>query len=183
MSRKSDELKQAYLRWLEPQLKDGLSPNTKSYWELLLYMFEKPFGWLDNVPMDENRAVDGTDLRVEFAHTIRRDPQTLKELWGPCTFAEVLIGLSRRMAFVAGGTAPGWAWVLLGNLEMQRLSDPLTPAKKRVADEIMDRVIGRTYNEDGTGGFFPLAWPQEDQRAVELWYQLNSFVEELHPEH
>jgi hypothetical protein len=103
MSRKSDELKQAYLRWLEPQLKDGLSPNTKSYWELLLYMFEKPFGWLDNVPMDENRAVDGTDLRVEF--------------------------------------------------------------------------------EDGTGGFFPLAWPQEDQRAVELWYQLNSFVEELHPEH
>lgn len=182
MSRRSDELKAAYLRWLEPQLKDK-TDSDKSFWDLLNLMFETSFGWLDNVPMDENRAVDGTDLRVDFAHSIGRNPATMKDEWGPCTFAEVLIGLSRRMAFVAGGSAPGWAWQLLQNLEMHRLSDPLTPARTRRAQEIMDRVIQRTYNEDGTGGFFPLAWPQEDQRSVELWYQLNSYVEELHPEH
>jgi hypothetical protein len=183
MSRKSDqELKENYLRWLEAQLKDEHGPE-KSFWDLLNLMFEKPFGWLDHVPMDENRAVDGTDLRVDFAHSIGRRPETVKELFGPCTFVELIIGLSRRMAFVAGGSAPGWAWQLLQNLEMHRLSDPLTPSKARRADEIMDRVIQRTYRPDGTGGLFPLAWPEEDQRKVELWYQLNSFIEELHPEH
>lgn len=184
MSRRiNSELKEAYLRWLEPQLKDEHGPS-KSFWELLNLMFETPFGWLSTVPMDENRAVDGTDLRVEYSYIHRPRPSANQlDMLGVCSFLEVLIALSRKMAFVAGGNAPGWSWQLLGNLEMQRLSDPLTPLKARKAHEIMDRVIERTYGEDGVGGFFPLAWPEEDQRKVELWYQLNSFIEELHPEH
>lgn len=185
MSRRSDEeFKTAYLRWLESQLKDETDAPDKTFWDLLNLMFEKQFGWLDHVPMDRNRMVDGLDLRVEFSYIYRPRPSAaVIDRLGPCSFLEVLIGLSRRLAFVAGGQAPGWSWQLLGNLEMQRLSDPMTPAKAHRAQEIMDRVIERTYNEDGNGGFFPLAWPQEDQRTVELWYQLNSFAEELHPEH
>ena len=43
-------------------------------------MFDTPFDWSD--PMDENRVVDGLDLRVEFARNHGLSPQTMKRL-GP----------------------------------------------------------------------------------------------------
>jgi hypothetical protein len=63
------------------------------------------------------------------------------------------------------------------------MSDPFTQPKQRKVQEIMDTVINRTYLPDGTGGFFPLIRPDGDQTQIELWYQLNAYVEELHPEH
>jgi hypothetical protein len=51
-----------------------------------------------------------------------------------------------------------------------------------VVDEILERVIGRTYRPDGRGGFFPLRYAEKDQREVELWYQLNAYVELLQDE-
>ena len=29
------------------------------------------------------------------------------------------------------------------------------------------------------GGFFPLAFPKEDQTKVEIWYQMSGYLEEL----
>jgi hypothetical protein len=165
--------REAYLRWLESQLQDE---NTESYWGLVNLMFDKEFKW--SVPHDDNRCADGLALRDDFGLTERQ-----AERFGPCSFLEVLIGLSRRLAFVAGGDAPGWAWQLLRNLELHRLSDPLTRGKQERAEEVMSAVIERRYSPDGQGGFFPLAWPDEDQTQIELWYQLNAFVSELHPEH
>ena len=178
--RTSPNLTEDYLHWLESQLRDEHGNSNKSYWELLNVMFEKEFVFV--VPMDDNRIVDGLDLRVEFAHENRLRPNVLRDV-RPCSFLEVLIGLSRRLAFAAGGQPPGWAWELLGNLELHRMSDPLTQPKHRKVQEIMDAAIWRTYAPDGTGGFFPLAWPEDDMTKVELWYQMNAYVEELHPEH
>lgn len=178
--RNNDTLREEYLRWLEPQFRDEHGNPDKNYWGLINLMFETPFGWL--LPRDENRVVDGLDLRVEFANQHRLRTDTL-EFLGLCSFLEVLIGLSRRMAFVAGGQPPGWAWHLLTNLELDRLSDPFGPPKRNKAVEIMNTVIERTYSPDGTGGFFPLAWPEDDMTQIELWYQMNIYTSELHPEH
>lgn len=182
MSRRTNqELKEDYLRWLEPQLIDPAgNRNGNSYWGLIELMFSMPFTW--SVEQDDNRLMDGLELRVEFANLSRLSQRTMHN-FGPCTFLEVLLGLSRRLAFAAGGNAVGWAWELLTNVELHRMSDPLTPGKQRRAEEIMLRVIGRTYAPDGTGGFFPLAWPDGDQTRIELWYQMNAFIAEIHPEH
>lgn len=167
--------KEDYLRWLEPQLRDEHAP-TESYWGLINLLFDKEFRW--SVPHDDNRCADGLALREEFGFASRQS-----ERLGPCSFLEVLIGLSRRLAFVAGGDAPGWAWQLMSNLELHRMSDPLTRRKQERVEDIMNTVIERRYSPDGQGGFFPLAWPDDDQTRIELWYQLNAFVSELHPEH
>src|SRR3954447_10949241 len=89
----TDTLVEDYLRWLAPQIRDGESQG-QDYWDLLSIMFEKPFQAF--VPNDDNRMVDGTDLRAEFcySHHIRRG--SLNNL-GPASFLEVLIGLSRRL--------------------------------------------------------------------------------------
>jgi hypothetical protein len=176
----SQNLTQDYLNWLGSQIQNEHSNPDKTYQGLLFTMFEKNFEF--SMPMDENRMVDGLDLRVEFARENRLRPTALRNL-GPCSFLEVVIGLSRRLAFIAGGDASIWAWTLLSNLELHRLSDPFTPAKQRKALTIMDTVINRSYSPDGTGGFFPLAWPDEDQTGVELWYQMNAYATEIHPEH
>lgn len=173
-------LTEDYLRWLGPQLRDEHSNPNKTYEELLTLMFEKEFVWI--VPHDDNRIVDGLDLRAEFAHVNNIRLNNLRGL-GPCSFLEVLIGLSRRLAFAVGGQPPGWAWQLLNNLELHRMADPLTRPKRDKVNDILDAVIWRNYDPDGTGGFFPLAWPEEDMTKVELWYQMNAYVEELHPEH
>jgi len=176
----SPNLTEDYLRWLEPQLRDEHGNPSETYWDLLNVMFEKEFRCV--IDMDENRMADGMDLRVEFAHEHRMRPTRLRSL-GPCSFLEVVIALSRHMAFLAGGSAPGWAWHLLGNLELQRMSDPLSRQKYKKVQEIMEVAIRRKYSPDGTGGFFPLAWPEEDMTQIELWYQLNAYIGELHPEH
>lgn len=174
-------LAEDYLRWLELQLRDKqLAAPSRSFWGLVELMFNKEFVWL--IANDDNRIVDGLDLRAEFCHDHNLASDSLRNL-GPCSFLEVLIGLSRRLAFAAGGSAPGWAWQLLNNLELHRMGDPLDQRKARKADDILDAVIWRTYAPDGQGGFFPLIDAEEDQTQVEIWYQMSAFIGEMHPEH
>lgn len=181
MSRRTKaQLREDYLRWLENQLRDEADDNGRTYWGLTNFMFDTPFIW--SIPMDDNRLRDGLDLRWDFAREQGISVNPL-ERFGPCSFLEVLIGLSRRLAFISGGSAPGWAWQLLSNLELHRMSDPLTASKQGKSEEIMRMVMERTYSPDGTGGFFPLAWPDDDQTQIELWYQMNAYAWELHPEH
>lgn len=173
-------LSEDYLRWLEPQTRDEHADPSRTYWDILGLMFEKEFVWL--VPNDDNRVADGLDLRVEFCYARHIHPGALHNL-GPCSFLEVLIGISRRLAFDAGGLAPGWAWQLMNNLELHRMVDPLRRAQRKKAEDILDTCIWRTYLPDGTGGFFPLAWPDEDQTRIEIAYQMAAWISELHPEH
>lgn len=172
----SNSRSEDYFRWLVPQIRD--ERETPTYWDLFSIMFEKEFKSL--VDYDENRMVDGTDLRAEFCYSQRIRKDALKNL-GPCSFLELLIGLSRRLSFAAGGSAQGWAWQLIVNIELAGMSDPLTRRRLRRVDDILDTVIWRKYTPDGIGGFFPLAWPDEDQTTKELWYQMAAYIDELHP--
>jgi hypothetical protein len=177
----SDSLSEGYLQWLGPQIRDEENEGSGAqYWDLLSLMYEKEFTW--SVHNDENRLGDGLDLRTEYSRVTGASRADLLAL-GPCSFLEVLIGLSRRLEFSAGGSARGWAWILLGNLGLHKMVDPLNRRKVHKVDDILDTVIGRTYQPDGTGGFFPLAWPDDDQTQIELWYQMAAYIEELHPEH
>lgn len=173
-------LKKDYIDWLGGELTRESRYPDRSYWDLIYKMFHTEFTW--SVDMDDNRLADGMELRDEFAeiHGISRRST---DAFGPCSFIEVLIGLSRRLAFVAGGTAPRWAWELLVNLRLERMWDHLSRSKMQTVEHILNTTIQREYESNGVGGFFPLAWPNQDQRQVELWYQLNAYVDELHRGH
>jgi hypothetical protein len=175
-----EELKHVYARWLENALTSEGDRPDRSYFELCWVMLERPFTW--RIDHDDNRLADAMEIRHEFADSHSLNREELNEI-GPCSFIEVLLGLSRRLAFVAGGSAPHWAWQLLVNLRLERMWDHLSRPKTQTVHQIMDTVINRTYDPNGVGGFFPLAWPDRDQREVELWYQLNSYAEEQQSEH
>ena len=173
-----------YLLWLAPQIRgeDDGNPN-RTYEGLVAIMYETEFVWL--VANDDNRKADGLDLRVEFCNE-QDIPKRQTEAFldknypdPPCSFLEVLIGLSRRLAFAAGDNAPGWAWILMHNLDLHRITDPVGRGKARQAKDILQTCIYRNYDPDGRGGFFPLANPDRDQRQVEIWYQLPDYIDDV----
>ena len=176
----NSSLAEDYLHWLGPQIRDEFVAVGETFNYMLEAMFDKQFEW--SVPNDDNRLQDGLDLRAEFcfAHSLIPDQVLMHK---PCSFLEVLIGLSRRLAFAAGGTPRGWSWQLLANIELTRMTDPLSRYKARKLDEIMNTVIFRSYHPNGVGSFFPLSWPDRDMTQVELWYQMAAYIEEIHPEH
>lgn len=136
------------------------------------------------VANDDNRVQDGLDLRSEWlsegAIPIKFNNHDVEEFKAqPCSFLEVLIAMSRRMAFIAEGHPQWWAWHFIKNIELDKMRDPLSSRKVEVIQDTMDAIIWRTYNWTGEGGFFPLKSPKEDQTKVELWYQMNAYAIEF----
>ena len=177
----TSNLTDTYFRWLETQARDEFDTSGKTYWELLGLMHSTLFEF--SVARDGNRIEDGRDLRLEFCFAHHVHPNALQHLGPGASFLEVLVGLSRRLAFMAGGRATGWAWQLVDNLGLRRMYDPLDTTKLRQSQEIIANVIYRRYQPDGGGGFFPLIDADEDQTQVELWYQMAAYVDEIHPEY
>lgn len=156
-----------YLDWLTNQIRPSRDGSFRDLYDLL---HTKEFVWF--VPNDDNRIDDGFDIRFEFFHRTVTLPQG-------CSVLEVLIGLSRRIAFIAGGDSEDWAWELLVNLGLDRMSGNIGRVRAEQVEEILERFIWRTYDPDGSGGLFPLKWPPADQRKIEIWYQMCSWIEEL----
>lgn len=161
---------QAYLEWLSQQVKHRKNQN---FSELFLLMGTKEFVWV--VANDDNRIQDALDLRLEYYREIGYKPYITTDLLGEVSVLEILIVLSKHLAFQAGGLANVWAWQLLTNLGLQKMSGHLTRREVDEVDEKLERLIYRTYSRDGLGGFFPLSWPDSDQRKVELWYQMAAY--------
>jgi hypothetical protein len=158
-----------YFVWLVSQI---ATPPRKTYNELFSRMFDLEFVW--TVPNDNNRLQDGLDLRSEFLDGAR-GRLTLEG----CSILEVLVALSRRVAFIAGGDEAAWAWRLVKNLRLNKASDPLTPIRAQRVEQALEALVWRTYQPSGRGGFFPLNHAIEDQTKVEIWYQMQAYVMEL----
>ncbi len=75
-------------------------------------------------------------------------------------------------------SAQHWAWNLVKNLELDRFEGKTTPEHRVIIDGILEQLIWRLYDTNGVGGFFPLAWPQQDQTKVEIWYQMAAYLNE-----
>ncbi len=166
-----DEL---YFRWLYGQVGSLEERNpSRTYWELLRLLYIKPFIYI--IENDDNRAHDGLDLRREFIDQEGISEVEISWMQLHCSMLELLIGLSRRLAFEDGGEPYLWFWQLIENLGLEQYNDNTRIPVSRI-NNILDRVINRTYNRKGHGGLFPLNHTKIDQRDVELWYQLNEYL-------
>jgi hypothetical protein len=162
------ELDKEYFEWLCCLIE---KPDTNSR-KVLEILFQKEFVWM--VLNDDNRAQDGKDLRREFLDE-RGYSATTDFIEIGCSMLELLIGLSRKLAFEGDGEPSVWFWGLIKNISLHKFTDDKPFSEDRV-DEILDRVIWRTYSPLGHGGLFPLARSDQDQRRVELWYQMSAYL-------
>jgi hypothetical protein len=165
----TNQIQREYLKYLESQVK---TPRRGTYHDLFSVMHDKEFVWI--VPNDDNRVADGRDVRFDWA-----EENGVGAVDANASFLEVLIGISRRLGFLTAESSEGWAWQLIVNLELDNMTDRLLNYGEEKVDEILETCIWRQYDQFGRGGFFPLNRPKQDQREVEIWYQMNAYVIEI----
>jgi hypothetical protein len=174
----SPPLDDQYLAWLYSQIESPHFKITrKTYWKLLRHLYKTEFTW--SVRNDENRAWDGLDLRYEFlvSENIENPDRNWMEL--ECSMLEMLIAISRRMSFESESPPWRWFWELIGNIRCIGFNDSFEYEDWVThIDWIFRVVLQRQYWKDGRGGLFPLRHPTRDQRKVELWYQMNAYLDE-----
>lgn len=184
-TRDKSTVKEEYFDWLCAHITPEYGAlSNKAYYGLFKCLHEKQFVWV--VANDDNRIQDGLDLRNCFLHDIGyegSDPfvDSISHkgmVEEPVSVMEVLIGLSRRLAFLDEETPEIWAWRLIENLGLHKMCDPIGPEMIQAIDEKLETLIWRTYDPDGTGGFFPLSYPGANQTKVEIWYQMAAYLEE-----
>jgi hypothetical protein len=152
----------------------------RDYVKLLRVMFETEFVAL--IPNDQNRAEDVEELRRTFMYEMSEN----EELDIPVSVLEVMITLSERMYDLTYDPETmdhkphSWFWTLVSNLELADYEDQeWGPASGEEIEHILKTMINRNYAYNGSGGLFPLAYPEQDQRDVELWYQMQYWVADL----
>ena len=47
---------------------------------------------------------------------------------------------------------------------------------RRYVDYIINRFLNREYKPNGEGGLFTIRNTKRDMRTVEIWYQLNEYI-------
>lgn len=166
-------LDEVYLEWLYRQVAPIRIKNpARTYWSLLTHLYHKDFTWF--VPNDDNRLMDGLDIRYEFANNY--GDATREWLERPCSMFEMLLALARRLSFAGGGETRDWFWHMLANIGLRGYVDAM-PGDPEIIEFILQRVNDRDYNYDGSnGGLFPLRDAHTDQRGVEIWNQMNSYL-------
>lgn len=153
----------------------------EGYSQLFDILHSTEFVW--KLPMDSNRGSDGRHLRVLY-EDISNTSMDVEELEYPCSFLEMLIALAETMNSVVyqpgtGKDAKYWLWLMLDNIGLGDCDDiwfDETANPSSFVQNRIDDVMLRRYSPNGEGGIFPLYEPKQDQRDVELWYQLNNYV-------
>lgn len=109
-------MRERYFHWLLKFIGNGFC-RKNSYFELLKYLFNTEYYW--SIPMDENRAADGIDLRYRFVTECGEDREaSYVYLSGPASVLEVLVALSIKIECIARGTidlskAGQWFWGMI----------------------------------------------------------------------
>lgn len=159
-----------YLDWIY-DIVDRKAENTIHY-ELFNALYSYEFVML--VPNDDNRCSDGVALRREFLRADRSVQAPRDWLVMGCSVLEMLVGVARHLSFEMDGEIGEWFWHLVENLSLTRYEDKRF--NEQVVNQTLERLVWRQYSYDGKGGLFPLKRPHEDQRRVEIWFQMESYM-------
>lgn len=174
------DVEQDYFHWL-CELVEIEQPD-KSYWILAKDLHSREFYSL--IDHDENRAYDGIELREDYLREINYPKYV--EIEGECSVFEMIIALARTMAFETeeydeeGDHTAYWFWELMKNLGLTKYDDDSYAELEghMHVDFNIDILLERKYEPNGIGGLFPLKRSRENQRKVELWYQMCAYLNE-----
>lgn len=167
-----------YFDWLV-----SLTGELGSQYQSLLSIAHTIF-FYEIIPNDENRVQDGLDLRAEYTRISGKTTNFPQE----CTFLEMLIGVARRMDYLAKNendvridNTRTWFWALISNLDLVGCTDDILDRDFALSRNVMrsfSNVVDRYYHSSGKGGLFPLQNSKKDQRDVEIWGQMNYWLSE-----
>lgn len=154
-----------YFTWLTAKIRKHPAPL---YDGLLEILYTTQFVWV--VPMDENRAMDGVELRNRYLLETGLDAPD-----DPCSILEMMVAFSYHCEFETDIHNADWFWTFVQNLGLDEYRQVGRRDLPYISDTL-DDFVWRRYGDDGRGGMFPIQWPKVDERGVDIWHQFNHYV-------
>ena len=162
-----------YYTWLTSLV--GMQHHTKLLQELYL----TPFIW--KLPMDQNRADDGLELRYRYGYSIgmsKEDRDHLMQI-RPCSVLEVMAALALRCEeeYMHSGddtTTQRWFYHMIASLGLIGMND--VKFDTAYVQEKLNKMMERDFLPNGLGSLFFIPNYTEDLRNVDMWYQMLAFL-------
>lgn len=177
-----EEIENDYFNWLYETVAGKRETKSKkiSYKKLLSALHVREFYFI--LPMDENRAIDGIDLRSRFAYESNKysEDEVIDNLTGPCSVLEMMIALALRIEEEIIGDGTQWFWLMVFNLGLNDMMNDNFDRNK--VNHVIDIFLEREYESDGKGGLFIVKNRDEDLRNIEIWYQMQWYIGEINLE-
>ena len=167
-----DDVINEYFDWLY-----GWISKKVSYRKLMMHLHNIEFTYL--IEKDENRAVDGINMRWRFAceEGYRDVPDCLD---GPCSVFEMMIAVAIKCEEDImddpgyGDRTAQWFWSMITSLGLGSMND--RNYDKRFVDDVITRFLDREYEPDGRGGLFTIRNCDCDLRTIEIFYQMCRYL-------
>lgn len=155
-----------YFDWLTGRI-GGPRRNGVSYEKVLWQLYKTPFHYI--LEMDRNRSDDGLALRRQYGLATQ----------DKCSVLEMMIGVALRCEDIMYDNgryaAEFWFWKMIDNLELGFMDD--ANYDPYYVEHVTCRLISRDYEPDGRGGLFYISEPPDDMRNVQIWYQMNWYLD------
>lgn len=166
-----------YFDWLYDLVCEGRYAEEFSFRKLLSYLHTVEFTFL--IERDINRAKEGVNMRYRFSLDREWDDVPY-ELDGPSSVLEMMIALAIHCEEsimddpLMGDRTSQWFWEMIKNLGLGAMYD--SNFDKDYVEFVVQRFLNREYERDGHGSLFVIRNCKEDLRRVEIWYQLNWYL-------
>lgn len=176
----ADQIRNEYFDWMINLVNANRGPKEISYIKLLEYLHNTEFTYL--ILRDRNRAEDGVDLRYRFG-LIRKHPEYPEYLSGPSSVLEMMIALAIRCEECImddpayGNRTSQWFWGMIVSLGLGGMTDAIFD--RDYVEECLTRFLNREYERNGKGGLFTVKGTRRDMRKMEIWYQLNAYLNSI----
>lgn len=171
-----------YFEWMTGVLGHGWK-GVGYFHSLLRYLNETPFIVDEGYEMDENREIDGQQLRMKYLYDISRDddPHMLKWVATPgCSMLEMMLALCWRideeyLYDEAYGRREGqWFYEMLCSLGINDCDDENFNGGE--VSHALGRMLTHRFNADGYGSLFYIPGCMVDLRDKEIWDQMNWWI-------
>lgn len=179
-----DRINDEYFEWLFNTVCSNQASPYISFRKLMMRLHDIEFKYV--LLRDRNRADDGMDLRRRFILTNNYDNiynTVMRYLNGPCSVLEMMLALAIRCEETImdnpqyGDRTSQWFWMMITNLGLGSMTDANFDRDR--VDDIIHKFISRKYKPDGTGGLFVIKRCERDLRDVEIWHQLNWYLDTI----
>lgn len=146
------------------------------YHKLCEFLDTIPYRW--SIDLDENRMLDAMTLREEYIDLHGGRGRAFVN--GEVSVFEVLVALSIRMEHICYDSEDdktGERFIeMIHNLAIQFNNLRWNDEVQKTVEERVRVWLDREFDRFGYGSPFPNKRAKEDQRKVELWYQMNKYI-------
>ena len=181
--RESLKIHNEYFEWMYHLVcSDNKGRRKISYRRLLTFLDSVIY--IPRLEMDDNRRIDGIDLRYQFGYENGYPDAYINTYLdnGDCSMLEMMVALACKVEqeitdnYIYGDRTSQWFWSMIISLGLNSMED--SKFDLNYSRKVVDNFLSQNYKPNGVGGLFTLEHPTRDLRDVDIWCQFMWYLNE-----